>query len=301
MVLQGNERRSKRTHDDGIGILMKRKKISLVLGCGGIRTLAALPLLKMFKEKNIPLDLIVGTEGGAVMAALFAAGFPFEDFPRYMKKLFHHRVFKKLNYKTLYEILRKPVHAQEPPPAILKNDPMQSQLIDIFKELRMDNLSPSIVVQATSMLKGEMVQLDRGLVSENVYASNVIYPLLTPVFINNQWLASGLYSSSVPTITAVKREMDVIISMSFNQSSKMITEGFLEYVGNSLNRIYTANHARQIGLAISVHNGEILMMNTKFDKSINLWDTEYAEDVILAGNKTVEKFADEIELLAAGL
>lgn len=50
----------------------KRKKVGLVLGGGGSRGVAFIGVLRILKENNIPIDYIVGTSMGSIMAGTYA-------------------------------------------------------------------------------------------------------------------------------------------------------------------------------------------------------------------------------------
>jgi len=56
--------------------LSKRKpRIGVVIGGGGLKCLAAVSLFEFLNEKDIDVDLLVGCSGGAIMAALYGAGY----------------------------------------------------------------------------------------------------------------------------------------------------------------------------------------------------------------------------------
>ncbi|MDO8735204.1 MAG: patatin-like phospholipase family protein, partial [Elusimicrobiota bacterium] len=64
---------------DFLALSGKRPKIALVLGGGGARGLAHIGVLKALEEKEIPIDIIVGTSVGALVGGLYASGMKIED------------------------------------------------------------------------------------------------------------------------------------------------------------------------------------------------------------------------------
>ncbi len=43
-------------------------KLAIVLGGGGIKPYAALPLITFLQEQQIPVDMLVGCSGGSIIA-----------------------------------------------------------------------------------------------------------------------------------------------------------------------------------------------------------------------------------------
>lgn len=56
-----------------------RGKVALVMGGGGARGLYHVGVIKALEENNIPIDYVSGTSMGAIIAALYAAGYSAEE------------------------------------------------------------------------------------------------------------------------------------------------------------------------------------------------------------------------------
>ena len=54
-------------------------KIGLALSGGVARSISQLGVLKTFEEKNIPIDIIVGTSMGSIVGGLYSAGYSLAD------------------------------------------------------------------------------------------------------------------------------------------------------------------------------------------------------------------------------
>jgi hypothetical protein len=52
---------------------LKKPKVGLILGPGGINTFSHLGVIKALRESNIPIDSIIGMEWGALVGALYAS------------------------------------------------------------------------------------------------------------------------------------------------------------------------------------------------------------------------------------
>ncbi len=61
-----------------------RPKVGLVLSGGGVRGLAHIGVIKALEEHHVPIDYIVGTSMGAVVGAMYAAGYTVEQMLAYV-------------------------------------------------------------------------------------------------------------------------------------------------------------------------------------------------------------------------
>jgi NTE family protein len=89
---------------------------------------------------------------------------------------------------------------RRPEAGILKTDYVRQAFRDVFKDLRLEDLRPTTLLQTTDTLTGQGVVLSRGPVADALCATTALFPLLPPVCIESQWLVDGAYSSSVPVM-----------------------------------------------------------------------------------------------------
>ena len=54
-------------------------KLGIALSGGGARSISQIGVLKAFKEKNIPIEYIVGTSMGSIVGGLYAAGYSLDE------------------------------------------------------------------------------------------------------------------------------------------------------------------------------------------------------------------------------
>ena len=78
----------------------KKKNVALVLSGDGARGIAHIGVLQCWDERNLPLDLIVGTSVGALVGVLYASGIDISDITN---------MGKDLNWKKLVEFKITPV------------------------------------------------------------------------------------------------------------------------------------------------------------------------------------------------
>ena len=74
-----------------------RPRIGLVLSGGGARGGAHLGVLKVMEELHVPVDVIVGTSAGAIVAASYASGMPLAQIEREMSLLRTQMLFRDVD------------------------------------------------------------------------------------------------------------------------------------------------------------------------------------------------------------
>ena len=98
-----------------------RPKIGLALGGGGARGAAHIGVLRTLEKENIPIDYLVGTSAGALIAALYSGGVTPDELEKYVlsgaiKKVYKTNLsivrvlFSHLS-KTFHTFLGKPYYA----------------------------------------------------------------------------------------------------------------------------------------------------------------------------------------------
>lgn len=275
----------------------RRKKLGVVIGSGGIRSLAALPLLAHLRSKHILIDMIVGCGGGASLGALYGLGYDLGDIPALMQKMFNRNLMTRIDYPSLIKMLGVHLKPLSEPPALFKNDKLLKVYKEIFEDAQLEKCSPPLTIHASNLLTGMPVVLNSGPIAELVYASNSFYPFFRPIKWQQSWLSGGMFTAALPVITAVKANMDVILVIGVTDETQIPATGYVEYISSFLNRSATNIQSRQITLSISLHAGETVLMNIGFEKAINIWDTEALPQILLAGEATLVKFIDEIDHL----
>lgn len=273
----------------------KRPSLAFVLGSGGIRSLAELPILQYVANKGIPIDVIFGSGGGAVLGALYACGYSFEEIPQLMASIFNRKLYQKVDLRTLLKILglrRQPFRI---PPAPYKADPILKEMKRIFGDRRLEDLPHKLKIQATDMATGSEITLSTGLVYEAVYVSNATYPFLPPLEIGGRCFASAVFTSAIPVIQAVQENHGIVIVISVNDTSPVTAKGLFENINTFFMRSCSSTQGEQAALAIDLHEGEVVLLNVKFSKSVNLWDKHAVTDILQYGHQLVTARKEEID------
>ncbi|MEZ7890830.1 MAG: patatin-like phospholipase family protein [Candidatus Wallbacteria bacterium] len=272
----------------------KKPKIALVIGSGGIKPMAAIPLFEFLEAEKIDIDYLIGCSGGAVVAAMRGAGYNSDEMLELISRHLKKTLFNKMDYRTLLGIARMPFGKFDKTSGILKSDNLMEVYRTIYKGMRLEQMSPKMVVQVTDVDTGDGVALESGDAATAVYASAAQFPFLAPLEINGRLYVDGGFSASLPVLEAVKRNADVIIAFSMDQQLNRNFSGFIEYYCHFINRTFTTTEKRQLSLAIDMHHHEIILINVKFNELINMWDISKLPLIIESGRIALNKKKQEI-------
>lgn len=269
-------------------------KIAVVLGSIGVRAAAAIPLFEFMDEAGIGADLLVGSSGGALLAAMRGAGFSTEEMRRRIGGLIGSKLYSKIDYRTLLGFAHPRLGRPGIGSALKKPANQHDFYRRVFGDRRLEDLQPRTLLQTTNCLAGESVVLESGPLAEAVYAAGAMAPEFPPVKIDGQWLVDGSYVAPVPILEAVKRQADVIIALFHPEEPKPHPEDLLECNYNILAAYFSRLIRDQTMLSIELHHHEIILVPIEFDNYIGPWETKAIPRVLQAGEKAVAAKRGEI-------
>jgi NTE family protein len=156
--------------------------IGIVLSGGGVRAIAHIGLLQALKENNIHPDIIAGTSGGALVGALYAAGYDTER----MLKFFNDTPLFKFSLYTLNK------------PGIMDTDKYSIFFEKYFEENDFESLNKPLYVTATNILNGQLEFFHTGELIKPLLASAALPPVFSPIEINDNLYSDGGILNNFP-------------------------------------------------------------------------------------------------------
>ncbi len=272
----------------------RRPKVGLVLGSGGIKALAAIPLLQFLEKENIDTDLIIGCSGGSLVGGYWASGKQADDIRDNVNHLWSRDLFAKTDYRTLLSIAGLPFGRFDLNNGMIKADRIKKRYLDMWGDQRVEDLPRKMVFQTTEALTGNPEQLKEGKVWEAAYASGALFPILPGIEINGKFLIDGVFGSPLPVMEAVNEGMDVIIAMSYEELTDEPSKGFFPYFMRTTDYFQRWLRRNQTALSIDLHHHEIVFLNVVFDRYISFRATRRIPQILEAGDKVVEEQGSNI-------
>lgn len=273
----------------------RKPKVGIVVGSGGIKSLAAFSLIQHLKEAGIEPALIIGCSGGTIAPAIWAAGLNVDDIRNNAGNFWTRELFAKTDFRTLLSIAGLPFGRFGLNQGMVKSDRIHEKYKALWGDKRIEDLSPKMFFQTTDALTGDPVLLKEGLVWKAVYASGALFPILPAMEIDGRHLIDGVYSSPLPIMEAIQEGMDVIIAMSFEELTEEPSRGFIPYFMRTSDYFQRWLRRNQNALAVDVHHHEIVFLNVLFDRYISLRATRRIPQILEAGDKVVAEHKHEIK------
>ena len=204
-------------------------KIGLVLSGGGAKGMAHIGALKVIEEAGIEIDYIGGTSMGAIVGALYAAGYSAIE----LDSIFRTTNFSNLiednlprSAKTFYEKEDSERYAitlpfnkfkVSVPSALSGGQNVYNELVRLLYPVKdinqFDRLPIPFLCMATNVETGEEVLLDSGYLPEAVMASGALPSLFAPANIDGQLLIDGGVVNNYPIAEVKKMGADIIIGV----------------------------------------------------------------------------------------
>ncbi|MFH1201681.1 MAG: patatin-like phospholipase family protein [Candidatus Omnitrophota bacterium] len=208
---------------------MRKFKIALALGGGGVKGLAHIGVLRGLKEAGILIDLIVGTSMGSIIAAAYCLKENPGAIEKDVLELIKQRpirqleeflgqstaegkriILEKLFYfaKDLYLWNLRATKKW-----LIKTEPIVEIIKSLIGDRNFKDARIPLVCLATDLKTSEPVVLREGNILKAVIASSCVPGVFAPVKIGNRLLIDGAVSGSVPVETAGKEGADFIIAV----------------------------------------------------------------------------------------
>jgi len=174
-------------------------QIGLVLGGGGARGLAHIPVLEAFDDLGLKPCCIAGTSIGALIGAAYAAGLSGAEIREHIIALLATRreLWKKIFSTQITEFFSM-IDINPARPALINGD----ALIDfVFPEIPMetfDQLEIPFCAVATDFYAGTFSMVNSGNLKQAIAASIALPGLITPQTIEGRLLIDGGITNPLP-------------------------------------------------------------------------------------------------------
>lgn len=180
-------------------------RVVLVLGSGGVRGYAHLGVLQALEEANIPVDAIVGTSAGSVIATLYADNQSFQK---------TYDIMMPAGFWDFADVGNLAGSG-----GIIKGHQLQKFMTQHMNARNFNELQKKVIVAATDMETGELYPIENGPIAPAVVASSAIPGVVKPISLNGRTLIDGGVLSPVPVELARKLHPKIIIAVDISKKT----------------------------------------------------------------------------------
>lgn len=208
---------------------VERPKIGLVLSGGGAKGAAHIGVLKTLEKYQIPIDYIVGTSAGSIIAAMYSVGYTPDEIEKTITDLRFYELFRNSSNRSLEGIIQKtqnkyPITVSitkdfnlSLPMGVFNGQYIYLELKKIFA--RAENVTDfkdfpiPFRAMTTNLQTGESVELNSGDLALATLKSMAIPTFLDPVREGDNFYVDGGVADNFPVLQALDMGANIIIGV----------------------------------------------------------------------------------------
>ena len=258
---------------------------ALVLGSGGVRSIAALGMAEVLAREGIVPDLIVGCSAGAMFGALIAAGHDAAEAVRIATTLWSADITRKRRWRAIPQMLWPRLCGFDADFALRDDRPVLARLDQAFGDVRLEDLRIPLRVTAVDVATGTLVVLKRGSVVEALRAAVALPFMFAAVKIDGRRLIDGFVADPLPVSAA--SDAHSVLALGF--ASPMPHR--VDRPTRMLAQITSAmtNNLVEARLAAAVAGGQrLITLMPALDRRVGLFDTAAMPYLVDAGRRATE-------------
>ena len=181
---------------------LRRRKIGLALSSGVARGWAHVGALRALMRLGINFDILTGCSAGALVGGCYLTR-QLEELETWALALNKRKIIGYLDLNLGRG-------------GLIRGDRIVKELRRLFGPLRIEDLRIPFVAVATDLVTGHEVWLQKGDLVEAVRASLALPGLLTPMEIEERWLADGALVDPLPVAACRALGADMVVAVNLN-------------------------------------------------------------------------------------
>jgi NTE family protein len=271
-----------------------RPRIALVLGSGGVRSIAALGIAEVLAGQGIRPDVIVGCSSGALIGATLALGVSSHEALHTATSLWSAELTQQHRWRSYAQLLAPRWFGFDAGFALRDDRRIEQRIRSAFGTWRLEALPTPLRVVATEARSGERVVLRDGELTTALRAS-IALPLIFPsVEVSGRRLVDGVVSDPLPV--AVASDAAVVLTLGFkgvmprrvNRASRLVAQASTALINNLQQaRIDAARSAGQ----------RVFEIELGLDRHVGLWETRAMPYLFEAGRRAARAQLGQITAL----
>jgi NTE family protein len=257
-------------------------RIALVLGSGGVRSIASVGIAEVLAGEGIRPDLIVGCSSGALFGATLAVGMHSREALDMAKSLWSAELTQQHRWRAYAQLLAPRWFGFDAGFALRDDGRIEQRIRRAFGNWQLEDLPTPLRVVATDARSGERVVLRHGALTQALRAS-IAVPLIFPsVEVEGRRLVDGVVSDPLPV--AVASDAAVVLTLGFkgamprriDRASRLVAQTSTALINNLQQaRVDAARSAGQ----------RVFEIELGLDRHVGLWETRAMPYLFEAGRQ----------------
>lgn len=288
----------------------ERPKVALVLGGGGAKGFAEIPVIELIERMDIPIDIVIGTSFGSIVGGMYCAGYSLPEIYETMAYTDWTPLFSDYEVSPFEAILKKhSIYNNMVNLTLgldmslklgkgLSNGQNVYQLFKSFtlkypSNMDFDNLIIPFRTVTTDMLTGEAVVLEKGDIAEAVRASMSIPGVFQPFSIDGHYYMDGGLRYNLPINIAKEMGYEIIIAIDVSQQVRDDPE---VYDSNPAVAILNTITIAQATTTQAMYEDATIVIKPDMS-TFSTFDFNKARDIYNEGERTARLVKTELEII----
>jgi NTE family protein len=267
------------------------RRLALVLGSGGVRSIAAIGIAARLAREGIRPDLIAGCSSGALFGAQIAMGMDGDEALRAATALWSPELTQQRRWRSYLQVIA-PRLAGFGTGFAMRDDALIAQRVEAaFGDAQLESLPTPLRVAATNAADGAPVVLTTGRVAHAVRASMALPIIFPSVEIGGRRLVDGVISDPLPLAAAADARVAITLGFAgamprrIDRLSRMVAQTSTTLINNLMDaRIAVARASGQ----------RIISIDLELDRHVGLWDTSAMSFLVETGWRACERKLPDI-------
>jgi NTE family protein len=269
--------------------------IAVVISAGGIKPMAAIPILRMLADEGIRISFLAGSSGGAIVAALAATGYPATEMPELCRSVLRPQMFGPKRWRKMLGLLGipggQPLGHTE---GLIDPTRIKYAIHGIFRDTSIASTAIPLAINVTDHMTGDPVMLTDGPLADAVYGSIALWPMLPPGQLDGHWYSDGGYSVAIPIVEALRRHADIIIAIENRETLPHPQRNFVTRYST-----FQTAMRREIGRSVALlgtlmHHGELIVIDLQFPEPVDFDEIGKLPMILDVGRRYAERHRPEI-------
>lgn len=279
--------------------MAESKRVALVIGSGSVKCAAALGLYRALLRENIQIEMVVGTSGGSIYAALIALGHSPQEAQEMSMRLWTREVTAKHNTRALWQILLPNVFGFDENFGTVDDTLVMERFRAAYGDKKIEDAKIPLYITATDFEHGAQVVLTQGKLADAIRGSIAIPYIFKAHRVDGKLLVDGYLTDPLPIGVAIKEGANVILAMGFESPYQGKINALMRYtfqvssiMSNNLLKANFAFHSM-------AHHGEVIPILPQFKQHIGLFDTDKIPYLIDEGERAADEQMPYLKKLLA--
>lgn len=248
----------------------RRPRVALVLGSGGVRSIAAVGIVERLRHEGIWPDLVVGCSSGALFGATIAMEMSPKDALHAATTLWSAELTQQPRWRAYPQMVAPKLMGFDADFGLRDNSLIALRLEAAFGGRKIESLPTPLRVAATDATTGKPVVLSEGLLTQALLASMAVPFIFPSVEVDGRRLVDGVVSDPLPLDAA--RDAELILALGFEGAMPRRVDRASRLVAQATTSLI--NNLMQARLEAAVARGQrIVSIELGLERKVGLWET----------------------------